>query len=159
MPWIELDAQSVIDEAAIWRPRAADNVRPLVCEDCKNVLAERAERLRTVAAAANLPASARGYAVAIYQCHRCNRTIPIYFWKGMFDYEAPPEPVPPSVRPRESMTAGRRYLANTCPYCRALIGQHYAMEHLLETLTVTRPPCDPALERFYQTCQEAGSPA
>lgn len=155
IPWIELEAESVIEEAAVWRPRAADNVRPLECEDCKAVLAANADRLRRVAAAANVSASPPGYAVSVDVCYRCHKEMPLFYWQGMFDYSRPPEPVPATVQPRDSGVVRRRYYANTCPFCRAMIGHHYAQEHLIETLVSSGPPVDPALDRFFTNWQEA----
>lgn len=151
IPWIELDAQSIIAEPAVWQPRAADNVRALVCEACEKVLATRAEELRNIAAAADLPAAPAGYAVDVCGCYRCDRKTPLYYWPGMFDYARPPELVPASVQIRDSNVAGRRYYANTCAFCRALIGHHYVLEHMLEVLNFA--PVNPALERFYRRRQ------
>jgi hypothetical protein len=149
IPWIELEAEMVINDAAVWTPRATGNVRAIECRVCKPILEARAATVRRVAKKANLPASPRGYVVTTYPCYRCRVITPLYFWEGMFVYSDPPEPVPASVQMRYSQPPNRRYYANTCGFCEVMIFGEYAAEYLW-TAVFTATPVNPALYKFFQ---------
>ena len=73
-----------------------------------------------------LPASPYRYGIA--KCWKCKEDVLVFSWPG-HDAEAgpasPPLPRPPTVQFRYSRTAGVKYWANTCPYCRSLQGDFY----------------------------------
>ncbi len=154
IPWIELEAETVVDEAVVWKPRATGNVRAIECRDCKPILEARAAKLRLIARRANVPASPTGYVVTAYPCYRCHADTPLYFWEGMFVYSDPPKPVPATVQMRDSRAANRRYYANTCGFCAVMISQQYAAEYLWEAVFTTTPPVDPALYKLFQEWQD-----
>jgi hypothetical protein len=151
--WIELEAERVAYPALTWEPRAEGNVPPIACARCAAENVRHNQEIERVATAIAAPASPRGYAVTTYSCWRCEKATLLYFWVGMFDYARPPDPVPRTVQPRYSSVVRRRYWANTCGHCRAMFGNFYVTDELLEQLTIR--PGDLTLQAFCDADREA----
>ncbi|EQD45236.1 hypothetical protein B1A_14892 [mine drainage metagenome] len=65
------------------------------------------------------------YLAVEYQCWRCAKRTPIFFWPGIGEERPAPRPWPRTVKPRYSQTLEGRYLANGCVHCDALVGDFY----------------------------------
>jgi hypothetical protein len=130
VPWIELDAERVQPEAVIWEPGASDNIRPIDCSDC--AAREQARIIEIVVAADAIGISPKwtGYRTGIFTCYRCGRPTPIFLWPGMFPKAVPPTPRPRAIAWRYSSIIERKYWANTCGACHAMLGDHYIQSAL-----------------------------
>jgi hypothetical protein len=130
LPWIELDAEQVETEAVVWRPSASGNVSGLNCPDCAARKQAHDDAIAAIAASQGSPPTVPGYMTSAYTCYRCRRPTLLYLWLGMFDYYVPPPPVPSTVQRRYSGEVRRRYWANTCGHCHAMIGNFYVRDGL-----------------------------
>lgn len=133
LPWIALDAKDVLAAPLRWRPVGEREPRR-VCPDCERSSApeDRWARIRRIARATAQPVpEGRGsaYWVEPYRCYHesCKAEILVYSWIGhrwMTD-DAPPPPIPTTIRHRDSARAGGRYWANVCPKCNRVQGENF----------------------------------
>jgi hypothetical protein len=132
LPWIELDAEQVEPEAVVWLPSASGNVSSLNCPECAARRTAHEASIAAIAASQGSPPTVTGYLTSTYTCYRCRRPTLLYLWLGMFDNYVPPSPRPSTVQHRYSGEVQRRYWANTCGHCHAMIGNHYIRIGLTE---------------------------
>jgi hypothetical protein len=127
IPFLELEAQQVLDTPALWRPLQETFPTP-VCHTCEARLGPFAEKASRVARKAGQTLPTNPYRYGIARCWKCGEEILVFSWPG-HDAEgepaSPPLPRPSTVQFRYSRTAGVKYWANTCPYCRSLQGDFY----------------------------------
>lgn len=69
------------------------------------------------------------YRTALRKCWKCKNATTIYNWPWRLQHESnisPPEPIPSSIKMRHSKEKGGKYWVNTCVYCEAIQGDHFA---------------------------------
>jgi hypothetical protein len=121
LPWIELRADDVLENAYHWRP-VQGRLKPTTCSKCK---AKRA-KLQEVKARWKLPDAHPDYVAAVAPCWSCHKEIIWFWWPGVpFAEIRPPEPIPRIVQHRNSKMYGGRYWMNVCPGCNAPQGDNF----------------------------------
>ncbi|WP_460565152.1 competence protein CoiA family protein [Hydrogenophaga aquatica] len=130
VPWIELDAEAIINDPYRWAP-ISERLRPLLCVSCKPKL----KRLADVAAKHGQPLEQYAgykdpkratYLAAIRECWKCKEQFISYWWSGVpFCQTDPPSPKPPTIQLRWSKAFGGKYWANCCPACGQLDGDNF----------------------------------
>lgn len=134
LPWVELDAQTLIDNPYWWVP-VQDGLRPFACPKCqgradalRDEAAEIDARARVVAERAGLqPPPSPPYGWVPHRCWRCTAEMVAYLWPAGGGHSAarPPEPVPETVRLCATEGYGAEYWANCCPECHAVQGDYH----------------------------------
>jgi hypothetical protein len=127
VPFIEVDGYELIENPTVWKP-TIDNFKPLICDRCKSTYLRFQAKAEQVAKASSLELPTAYYRYGLHKCWKCEREMIVFSWPGdeMPDKPASTtEPLPSTVQYRYSETAGCRYWANTCPYCRSIQGDFY----------------------------------
>jgi hypothetical protein len=127
IPFLELEAEQVLDTPALWRPLQETFPAP-VCDTCEARLKPFTEKASRVAMKAGQTLPANPYRYGIAKCWKCGEDIIVFSWPG-HDAEGesapPPLPRPSTVQFRDSRTMGVKYWANTCPCCDSLQGDTF----------------------------------
>lgn len=127
VPFIELEGFKVIENSNVWEP-TIDNFKPLTCDKCKSNRVKFQAKIEQVAKANNLELPKTYYRYGFCQCWRCKREIVVFAWPrgGSHDDSAPKMKARPrTVQYCFSKTIGRKYWANTCPYCQSIQGDFF----------------------------------
>lgn len=130
IPWLELQAEKVLEDPYCWRPVSA-RLNPIVCSDCKNHIGKLLSLSEKWSQPFHEPARARDpsrdvYLAAIETCWQCKEEILVYWWAGVpFSDTEPPAPRPKTIAHRYSKQFGGTYWANTCPQCNAVQGDNF----------------------------------
>jgi hypothetical protein len=132
IPFLELEAQQVLNSPDLWRPLQETFPAP-VCDSCEARLKPFAEKASSVARKSGQVLPYIPYRYGIAKCWKCGEEIIVFSWPG-HDAEGGPMP-PPLPRPLTvqfvySHTAGAKYWANICPYCRSLQGDFFLYSEL-----------------------------
>jgi hypothetical protein len=129
LPWIELDAQAVLEDRFTWRPLRA-SLKNSVCTPCRAY--RQSIRERCVELQIELPEGAeledpdRPYAAALVDCWRCKSPTVVFRWRDApFAQYPPPEPRPRTIQWRYSGTWGGQYWMNSCGHCGASSGDNH----------------------------------
>lgn len=132
LPWIELDAEAVLDRP-YWWVTVQDGLQPFACAACAErergqtaELIDVRERAATAAAASGMPPPVGAYRSAAHRCWKCAVDMVVYVWPGCTSRRArrPPEPVPATVRRVTTDGAGDHW-ANCCPACAAIQSDYH----------------------------------
>ena len=127
VPFIEVDGYEVIENPTVWKP-TIDNFRPFICDRCKSTYSRFQAKAEQVAKASDLELPTAHYRYGLQRCGKCNREIIVFSWPEDEVHDnlaSTPQPRPRTIQYRYSATAGCRYWANTCPYCRSIQGDFY----------------------------------
>ncbi len=134
LPWMELDAEALIDNP-YWWVAVQDGLLPFVCPKCQGRANALTEEVAEIHARARAIAQRAGqtvpaippYGWAQHRCWRCATDMVVYLWPGGGGHSAvrPPEPVPETVRLCATEGYGAEYWANCCPECHAVQGDHH----------------------------------
>jgi hypothetical protein len=136
LPWVELDAQEVVDRP-YWWVAVQDGLRTFSCPECARREAARAHDVEQIQKRARQTAVTQGlefpahpeYHAVSQVCWRCSAEIVVYVWRsgGRHSTRRPPEPIPRTVRHQVTEGAGA-YWANCCPKCAAVQGDYYLVK-------------------------------
>lgn len=130
VPWIELDAKSVVENPRSWAPLASGHIKTVTCHECKAV----AKKLFDVAHACgvDLPMGADSgnpempYLAAVIECWKCHEDTIVFRWADApFAETPPPHPIPKVLACRFSKTYGGKYWMNCCGRCGAPQGDNF----------------------------------
>ncbi len=131
VPWVELQAENVMESPADWHVLEGRLKGPQLCTDC----AGDPEHIQTVADKWGIdrylytpfkdPTRAL-YIAETFECFKCHEEIPVFWWQGVpFCETEPPLPRPKTIKNRYSKMWDGRYWANTCAACGVIQGDNY----------------------------------
>ena len=142
LPWVELDAQHVLDKPLLWDP-ITDQFNKFVCKSCKKretdakmlrrqQQQDRSDVVSRLSAKFGVRHPWPGYEAAPTVCYRCKKEILVYTWPNHVTWpkRKPPSPMPPTLAFEYSDTLGRRYWANTCRFCKTIQGDYHLYNEL-----------------------------
>ncbi|EKN4695555.1 hypothetical protein ABF228_002295 [Yersinia ruckeri] len=128
--WIELDAQSVINNPYYWRPKKS-RLKDGFCDSCNIEI----KHIQTVADHYSInrdlysPISDSRvfyYIAGVEVCFKCKNEIPVFWWPGVpFSSDEPLLPRPHTIKLIFSKKFHGSYWANTCAYCNSTQGDNY----------------------------------
>jgi len=102
----------------------------------------------------NLEWDTRIYVPRIRCCWKCLGEIVVFTWPGTpFSIEEPPSPRPKTISLRKSKQYNGKYWVNTCPYCKAIQGDHF-LYYSSDRLFV--PPEEQSIDDMHNLFQQRG---
>lgn len=128
IPFIELLGEQVIENPAEWNP-VIDMFKPFKCSKCDQALKKYNEKLVQISVQTKVAIPGTFYRTAYCDCWKCSREILLFMWPNddsLHSYDLPLNvPRPRTIQFRYSKTAGTKYWANTCPYCKNIQGDFF----------------------------------
>ncbi|MDR9423663.1 MAG: competence protein CoiA family protein [Marinobacter sp.] len=130
IPWIELDALSVIENPSRWIA-VASRMKTALCPPCKSIVKSKQQLLKRwnirpdITSVVFNPDRAPFIASSDI-CWKCKTEVPVFWWNGVpFAESQPPTPRPPTIQYRYSKQYGGEYWVNTCAKCRSTLGDNF----------------------------------
>lgn len=143
VPWIELLADTVLENPLLWIGVRHGQSRVPLCERCSRASAEIARLIQAWKSAIAALATRDGidlpgdpYEIGIHRCFRCPTEMLVFRWsRQLWPVDEPPSPIPKTVCRRACKQIAGHYWANTCPNCKYTQSDRY--------LKVVKPDGDP----------------
>jgi len=127
VPFVELHAMDVISNPLKWMP-LVDRLKAFACPMCKKNRRKFMDKTTRLAERTAVSIPEDYYRYTFGRCWKCRKEMLFFIWP---EQELRParkpkgNPIPRTVKLRESRTTGRRYWANVCPSCDSLQGPHF----------------------------------
>jgi ssDNA-binding Zn-finger/Zn-ribbon topoisomerase 1 len=127
IPFIEVAGSDVVVDHRRWLP-LVDRFKSFSCRTCRDALGSYRAEIERISSVSGVPLPTAYYRSACTDCWRCQKEILVFDWPGKdMHNDVPPRGAnrPRTVQLKYSKTAGGKYWANTCPYCKSIQGDFF----------------------------------
>ena len=127
IPYVELEGFDVLANPTVWTP-IVDCFNSYTCRSCKEAINKFHKKVHIIAQRSNIDLPSSFYRYSYTSCWKCKKNILVFTWPSNYsqsNQKPLQKPIPRTIVYRYSKTAGHKYWANTCPYCKAIQGDFF----------------------------------